>query len=158
MVCTTLTAGICVLAQANARAQPSPRTEFEVATMRQSPPPAGDLIDINLGTLRNGRLTFANASLSDCLKFAWQIVSDDQISGPDWIKSKAVRFDIVAQVPPDTPRDQVFLMLQALLADPSETGSSPRAENAALPRAGRWQKWLKTQQGGRCHPCAASRA
>ena len=113
----TVAAGICVLAQANARAQPAPRTEFEVATVRQSPPPPGDLIDINLGTLRNGRLTFANASLSDCLKFAWQIVSDDQISGPDWIKSKAVRFDIVAQAPPDTPRDQLSLMLQALLAD-----------------------------------------
>jgi uncharacterized protein (TIGR03435 family) len=113
----TVAAGICVLGQANARAQPAPRTEFEVATVRQSPPPPGDLIDINLGTLRNGRLTFANASLSDCLKFAWQIVSDDQISGPDWIKSKAVRFDIVAQAPPDTPRDRLSLMLQALLAD-----------------------------------------
>src|ERR1700677_448422 len=91
--------------------------EFEVATVKSSPPPTGDLININLGNIRDGKLTFVNASLSDCLKFAWGIVSDEQISGPDWIKSKAVRFDIVAQIVPGTPRDQVELMLRALLAD-----------------------------------------
>jgi uncharacterized protein (TIGR03435 family) len=102
---------------ATAQSQPAPRPEFEVAIMRPSPPPAGDLININLGTLRDGKLTFANASLSDCLKFAWKIVSDDQLSGADWITSKAVRFDIVAQIPPDTPPDRTRLMLQALLTD-----------------------------------------
>jgi uncharacterized protein (TIGR03435 family) len=91
--------------------------EFEVATVRQSPPPPGDLLNINVGTVRNGKVTFENASLSDCLKFAWGIVSDDQIAGPDWIKSRAVRFDIVAQAPPDTPREQLALMLQPLLAE-----------------------------------------
>jgi uncharacterized protein (TIGR03435 family) len=91
--------------------------EFDVATVRNSPPPPGDLININPGRVRNGRLTFANASLSDCLKFAWGITSDEQISGPDWIKSKAVRFDIVAQAPPGTPEEQFPLMLQALLAE-----------------------------------------
>jgi uncharacterized protein (TIGR03435 family) len=91
--------------------------EFEVATVKRSPPPPGDSININPGTLRNGRLTFTNASLSDCLKFAWGIMSDAQISGPDWIKLKAVRFDIVALTAPDTPEEQVYLMLQALLAD-----------------------------------------
>ena len=93
------------------------RTEFEVATVKQSPPPAGDLININLGTVRNGIVTFTNASLSDCLKFAYGIVSDAQLSGPDWIKSKAVRFDIVAQARSDTPREKLLLMVQALLAE-----------------------------------------
>jgi uncharacterized protein (TIGR03435 family) len=91
--------------------------EFEVATVKQSPPPAGDLIDINLGTIRNGKLTLGNASLSDCLKLAWSITSDAQIAGPDWIKSKAVRFDVVAQAPPDTDRDTELLMLRKLLTD-----------------------------------------
>jgi len=90
--------------------------EFEVATVKQSPPPAGDLININLGNIRNGKLTLTNASLSDCLKFAWGITSDAQLDGPDWIKSKAVRFDIVAQSPPDTDRDTQLLMLRKLLA------------------------------------------
>src|ERR1700751_4978208 len=92
--------------------------EFEVATVKPAPPPPeGDRININLGNVRNGTLTFGNASLSDCLKFAYGLVSDAQLAGPDWIKSKEVRFDIVAQVPPDTPRDRLLLMLQSLLAE-----------------------------------------
>src|SRR5215831_17281272 len=98
-------------------AQPGSQPEFEVATVKASPPPPGDRININLGTVRNGRVTFTNASLSDCLKFAYGIVSDEQISGPDWTKSKTVRFDIVAQAPPSTTQEQLQLMLQALLAD-----------------------------------------
>lgn len=93
------------------------RPEFEVATVKRSPPPEGDLININLGTVRNGKLTFANASLGDCLKFAYSLVSDAQIAGPDWVKSRDVRFDIVAQPPAGTPTDQLPLMLQTLLAD-----------------------------------------
>ena len=85
--------------------------------MKSSPPPPGDRININLGTVRNGTLTFTNASLSDCLKFAYGIVSDAQISGPDWIKSKEVRFDIVAKAPPNTVTEQFPLMMRALLVD-----------------------------------------
>jgi uncharacterized protein (TIGR03435 family) len=91
--------------------------QFEVATVKSSPPPAGDTININLGAVRNGKVTMTNVSLSDCLKFAYGIVSDDQLAGPDWIKSKDVRFDIVAQAPADTPREQLMLMLQRLLAE-----------------------------------------
>src|SRR4051794_35096237 len=90
---------------------------FEVATVKTSPPPEGNLININLGRVQNGRVTFSNASLSDCIKFAWGIVSDEQLAGPDWIKSNTVRFDIVAQTAPDTPYEQIQLMVQALLAD-----------------------------------------
>ena len=94
-----------------------PLPEFEVATLKQSPPPTGDLININLGRVLNNTVTFTNASLSDCLKFAYGIVSDAQLQGPDWIKSKAVRFDIVANAPTGTPRDRIMLMVQALLAE-----------------------------------------
>ena len=93
------------------------RSEFEVATVKQSPPPEGDLININLGRVQNGTMTFGNASLSDCLKFAYGIVSDTQLEGPDWIKSKTVRFDVVAKAAAETPREQLMLMVQALLAE-----------------------------------------
>jgi len=106
-----------VLFASAARAQAS-ALDFEVATVKTSPPPPEiDRININLGNFRNGKLTFGNASLSDCLKFAYGIVSDAQLAAPDWIKSKSVRFDIVAQAPPDMPRPQLELMLQRLLAD-----------------------------------------
>jgi bla regulator protein blaR1 len=93
------------------------QSQFEVATLKLSPPPAGNSIDINLGTARNGKLTLANTTLSECIRYAYSIVSDDLIAGPDWIKSRAVRFDIVAQAPPDTPDDQLRLMLRSLLTD-----------------------------------------
>jgi uncharacterized protein (TIGR03435 family) len=90
---------------------------FEVATLKLSPPLEGDLFNINLGRIQNGRVTFSNASLSDCIKFAWGIVSDEQVAGPDWIKSHSVRFDIVAQTAPDTPDEQIQVMLQGFLTD-----------------------------------------
>ena len=92
--------------------------EFEVASLKASPPATGPTIVINgLGTFRGGRLTFTNASLSDLLKYAYSITSDAQLVGPEWITSKAVRFDIQALAPADTPRDRLALMLQALLAE-----------------------------------------
>ena len=91
--------------------------EFEIATLRMSPPPSGDSININLGQIRNGKLTLSNANLSDCIKLAYNLVSDDQLIGPDWMRDKSVRFDVVAQAPPDASREQVLLMLQSLLAD-----------------------------------------
>ncbi len=90
---------------------------FDVATLKQSPPPGADSYQIILGTIRNGRVEMKNANLADCLKFAYGLVSDDQISGPDWIKSKTVLFDVVAQTSPDTPRPEVLAMMQALLAE-----------------------------------------
>ena len=116
---TALSVAVALLIASASEAQPAPgqTPRFEVATVKTSPPPAGDLINIDLGTVRNGKLTMANASLSDCLRFAYGLVSDAQIAGPEWIKSKQVRFDIVAQAPPDTPRDQFPLMLQPLLAE-----------------------------------------
>ena len=100
-----------------AQSASSPRVAFDVATVKQSPPLTGDLYGINIGTVLNGKVTLANTTLSDCIRFAYGLVSDAQLSGPDWIKSKEVRFDIVAQAPPDTPRKQLLLMLQALLAE-----------------------------------------
>jgi len=91
--------------------------QFDVATVKQSPPPTGDSYNINLGTVRNGKVTLTNTTLSDCIRFAYGLVYEDQISGPDWIKFKEIRFDIVAQAPPETPREQLLLMLQTLLAE-----------------------------------------
>ncbi len=95
--------------------QPSPPEKFEVATVKLSPPPEGDLININLGRFQGGRLTMANVTLSDAIKFAYELVSDAQLSGPDWIKT--IRFDIVAEAPPDTPMERLHLMMRALLAE-----------------------------------------
>ncbi|MBZ5602146.1 MAG: TIGR03435 family protein [Acidobacteriia bacterium] len=90
---------------------------FEVASVKIAPVTPGDLYYINLGTLKNDTLTFGNASLADCIRFAYGLTSDAQLSGPDWMKSKVDRYDIVAKTAPNTPREQVLKMLQALLAE-----------------------------------------
>jgi uncharacterized protein (TIGR03435 family) len=91
--------------------------EFDVATVKAVTLIPGQPININLGTVLNGKVTLGNVTLSDCLKFAYGIVSDAQIIGPEWIRAGDIRFDIVAQAPPDTPQDQLLVMTQALLAD-----------------------------------------
>jgi uncharacterized protein (TIGR03435 family) len=90
---------------------------FDVASLKPSPPATGDTININLGGIRNGELTLGNASLVDCVKFAYGLVSNEQVAGPDWIKSKMVRFDVVAKSAPTTPREQSLLMLRTLLTE-----------------------------------------
>lgn len=91
--------------------------QFEVATVKLSPPPNGDAIVINLGTALNGRVTLTNTTLSECIQYAYGIVGSDLIAGPEWTKSREVRFDIVGQAAADTPDDQLPLMLERLLAE-----------------------------------------
>src|SRR5215467_5708325 len=92
--------------------------QFEVATVKLSPPvPAGTPLPVNLGSLRNGTAMLTNTTLSECIQFAYGLVSDTQIAGPDWIKSRDVRFDIVAKTGTDVPRERALLMMQSLLSE-----------------------------------------
>ncbi len=104
---------LAVLGCLPATAQPG----FDVATVKLSPPPPGDRILINLGNIVHGRLTLANATVADCVKFAYGLAADAQLAGPEWIFTGAVRLDVVAQAPPETSREQMLVMLQGLLAD-----------------------------------------
>jgi hypothetical protein len=56
-----------------ARQQP----QYEVATVKLSlPVPLGTLLPINLGSVNNGTATLTNVTLSECLQFAYGIVSE----------------------------------------------------------------------------------
>jgi uncharacterized protein (TIGR03435 family) len=109
------TVGICLV-----RAQTLP--QFDVASLKPGQPIPGDKIYINLGSVSHGTLTMTNTSLADCLRYAYSLTNNEQIAGPDWIKSKAVRFDIVAKAPPDAALDQIRRMLQALLIERFQLG------------------------------------
>jgi uncharacterized protein (TIGR03435 family) len=92
--------------------------KFDVASVKPSQPaPTGDNININLGGDNHGTVTLGNTTLSECIRYAYALTSEDQISGPDWIRDRAIRFDIIAKAPPETPRDQLLLMTQNLLAE-----------------------------------------
>jgi uncharacterized protein (TIGR03435 family) len=98
----------------DARQQP----QFEAATVKLLPPvPPGTPLPVNLGSFRNGTAMLTNTTLSECLQFAYGIVSDAQIAGPDWIKTRDVRFEIVGKTGLDVSRDQALLMMQNLLAE-----------------------------------------
>jgi uncharacterized protein (TIGR03435 family) len=72
---------------------------------------------MNLGTVRREEVTFGNATLNDCIRFAYGIGSDAQIAGPDWIKSKQFLYDVVARGTPGVSREQLQLMMQTLLIE-----------------------------------------
>jgi uncharacterized protein (TIGR03435 family) len=92
--------------------------QYEVATVKLSPPvPLGTPLPINLGSVNNGTGTLTNVTLSEWLQFAYGLVSETQVAGPDWIKSRDVRFDIVAKADPGVSRDDAKLMMQNLITE-----------------------------------------
>jgi uncharacterized protein (TIGR03435 family) len=97
--------------------QPAPRPAFEVASVKPSRPSTGDLIDINLGTANHGVVTLGNVTLSECIRWAYGLVSEEQVTGPVWITDRLVRFDIAAKSQPDTSVEQLRAMMQTLLAE-----------------------------------------
>jgi uncharacterized protein (TIGR03435 family) len=106
--------------------QPAARPPaFDVASVKPSTNEGGmniasdgsATININLGMASHGVVTLTNTTLSECIQYAYNLVSEDQISGPDWIRDRRLRVDIVAKAAPDTPMDQLLAMTQTLLAE-----------------------------------------
>ncbi len=94
------------------------RPAFDVASVKPNAPvPAGQNININLGTLRGAELSLGNATLSECIRFAYGLVSEDRVAGPAWIKDREVRFDILAKSHAGESRESMLLMLQSLLEE-----------------------------------------
>jgi uncharacterized protein (TIGR03435 family) len=89
--------------------------EFEVASVKPSNPDIFDVVshvpDLNIGPA--GVLKITSITLKDILMLAYKLGAA-QISGPSSILD---RFDIVAKIPADVPKEQIPLMLQSLLTD-----------------------------------------
>jgi len=92
--------------------------EFDVASVKAvDVSKLGDAISMNIGTVRREEVTFGNATLNDCIRFAYGMASDAQIAGPDWIKSMKYLYDIVAKGAAGSSREQLQSMTQTLLAE-----------------------------------------
>ena len=63
-----------------------------------------------------GRLVAENSSLDELIRFAYNL-KEHQISGPIWLNDDSESFDIRAEAPSSTPKEQMRVMLQTLLAD-----------------------------------------
>ena len=96
----------------------TPRPVFEVASIKPSPPP--DPMGYRVGTSGGpgtpdpGRWSAQNYSLKNLIYTAYNLKSYE-LAAPDWTNSE--RFDIVAKVPEGASRDDLRLMIQALLED-----------------------------------------
>jgi uncharacterized protein (TIGR03435 family) len=99
LVSAVLFAGAC-------SAQP---LEFEVAAIKPAAPQA-----VHVGTTIDGtRLDMGFFSLTALIVTAYKVEADE-ITGPDWMAT--TRFDILARLPEGATKEQVPVMLQALLA------------------------------------------
>ena len=92
--------------------------KFDVASLKPSEPvgPSG-VYSSNLGQARHGQVLLTNCTLADCLRYAYGFANNQQISGPDWIKNKDVRFDILAKTSGDASMETMLAMLQNLLTE-----------------------------------------
>jgi len=104
---------VCGSAAGFGQTAPTPLPQFEVASIRPSPPGAPAQLSLGL-RIDGAQVSLRQFALKDELAVAFN-VKQYQISGPDWLATE--RFDIVAKLPDGAPRDQVRPMLQALLVD-----------------------------------------
>jgi len=109
--------GFALLA-AIAFAQPQEKLEFEVASIKPSPPRGPDSIPYGCnggpGSDDPGRLTCGWFSPAYLITLAYQM-KFLQIDGPEWLRDP--HFDIIATVPKGTTKEQAATMWQNLLAD-----------------------------------------
>lgn len=106
-------ASLFVLTASAALAQAPARPQFEVASIKPAQQSNDGRIMVRMGS-DPGRIDYTNVSLMELIRRAYD-VKDYQISGPDWLAQQ--RFDVKATHEPNAPREQVNLMLQALLED-----------------------------------------
>ena len=94
------------------------RMEFEVASIKPTPPPDGRGITVGCsggpGTSDPGMIACENMSAPMLLSSAYEI-NYDQIKAPDWMVTP--RFDIIARVPRGATKQQLAEMWQHLLID-----------------------------------------
>jgi uncharacterized protein (TIGR03435 family) len=90
----------------------APKLEFEVASIKASPPITDN---VHIGMRIDGAQVYFTAfALKDYIRIAYR-VKDYQVECPDWVASD--RFDIAAKLPAGATREQVNDMLQNLLVD-----------------------------------------
>jgi uncharacterized protein (TIGR03435 family) len=104
---------------AAARAQsPSPKLEFEVASVKPAAPQTDGRRFVGSqggpGTADPGRLTYTNSTLKSLITTAYDVKAY-QVAGPSWLDTE--RYDIAAKIPEGATKEQVNRMLQNLLAD-----------------------------------------
>jgi uncharacterized protein (TIGR03435 family) len=110
---------IVIAALGGAAAQPAASPQFEVASIKPSPPaPGTGRVRVGShggpGTNDPGLFTCERCSVFGLIRQAFGI-PDYRISGPDWLQ--ATRFNVSAKVPEGATKQQFRMMMRNLLAD-----------------------------------------
>ncbi len=99
---------------------PAPPTEFEVATLKLSPPDARG----QNGRVQNGRVDLRNFTLKQMIQAAWELPNNDEMIAGLPKSGDSVRYDLQAKVVTSGPGnaedlddDTLRLMLKNLLID-----------------------------------------
>ena len=109
----------CGIAFGQQSPPPNPQIRFEVASVKPSPPPAaGRSTNYHMnggpGTPDPNRFACENFDLASLITLAYDIPSY-RLSAPSWMRD--AKFDIVANVPSGSTKEQFRLMLENLLAE-----------------------------------------
>jgi uncharacterized protein (TIGR03435 family) len=95
-------------------AWPQKIPKFEVATVKLAPPRTGTAGFVAMDT-DPAMIHYANITLKNLIAMAYRIDSERVLGGPQWLDTQM--YDLAAKLPPNTPKDRVPAMLQALLAE-----------------------------------------
>jgi uncharacterized protein (TIGR03435 family) len=106
-----VTVALAAVAAPNGAAQTPTLPVFEVASVKPTKTNGISLLRI----LPGGRVRATNFSLQGLMTRAWRIQEDQVEGGPSWIRSEG--YDIEAKADGDSPADQMWLMLRALLTE-----------------------------------------
>src|SRR5712691_2353422 len=93
-------------------AQTVARPEFEVASIKPASPDARGMF---IRTAPGGRVNVTNMTLKELIVLAYRIQPYQISGGPAWLDS--AHYDITAKPETSPKKDELPLMLQALLAD-----------------------------------------
>jgi len=106
-----VTAVLVLATAAYAQQGPAAHPEFEVVSVKP-----GDPSDSSSGGSGSpGRQQIRNATLATLVRYAYGLNEYQLDGGPKWLNS--ARFTVDAKFPVGSSRDQILLMMQAMLAD-----------------------------------------
>ena len=137
--------------RAQAQADNGPLPEFEVASVK---PAAPDQRGMFIRPGANGGININNMTVKELMTLAWRIQPYQVSGGPSWIES--ARFDIEATGNHKPKQDEIWLMMQALLADRfqlkvhHETKELPTYNLVPANKEGKLGPELKESKEGGC--------
>jgi uncharacterized protein (TIGR03435 family) len=108
-----LASGVAAPAFAQGFGAAGSRLEFEVASVRPTPPSAQHGLSLGF-RMDSAGMHIGGLTLREIVAAAYR-VKTYQVRGPDWTETE--RFDVNATLPPGAKADQIPEMLQALLAE-----------------------------------------